>query len=89
MQPTLGSFEEDLSFYRDEPYRGYRPRFATEQPNEDELWLTDHGRRVALVYKPHNIIDLFEFFPGQPRLTNPQKPAVYHVPSQLGARITF
>jgi hypothetical protein len=88
--PTaLGAFEVDMSFCKDEPYRKYRPRFAIENQDEDTTWLTDHGRRVVFVYKPHNIIDLFEFFPGQPLVMNPQRPPVYHAPTLLGARITL
>jgi len=86
---SLGRFGEDCSFYKDEPYRDYQPHFGIENQDEKTTWLTDHGRRVALVYKPHNIIDLFEFFPGQPRQANPQLPAIYHAPSMLGARITL
>jgi len=89
LQESLGSFGADLAFYTDEPFRNYRPQFGVENQDDKTTWLTDHGRRVALVYKPHNIIDLFEFVPGKPRLANPQLPAIYHAPTMLGARITL
>lgn len=85
----LGSLERDLAFWNDEPYRAYRPRFGIEPQGNDLLWLTDHGRRVALVYKPLYLVDLFEFAPGQPRVAKPELPAVYHAPTFLGAKLTL
>lgn len=84
-----GLLEADLDFYRAEPFRGYRPQLGIESENEQTIWLTDHGRRIALVDKHDCLIDLFEFEPGRPRLLNPQRPAVYHAPTLLGARLTL
>jgi hypothetical protein len=86
---TLGLLEHDLAFWNDEPFREYRPQFAVEAQGADILWLTDRGHRRALVYKPYDQIDLFEFFPGPPRLAQPELPAVYHAPSMLGAKLTM
>ncbi|MBI4025439.1 MAG: hypothetical protein HY360_10700 [Verrucomicrobia bacterium] len=85
----FGLFEADVTFYRDEPFRDYRPRFGIEPEDAKTIWITDHGRRVALLDKNDYLIDLFEFQPGHPRLQNPQKPPVYHAPTLLGARLTL
>lgn len=84
-----GLLEADLAFHRAEPFRDYRPQFGVESQDEQTLWITDHGRRIALVDQRDCLIDLFEFEPGRPRLSNPQKPAVYHAPTLLGARLTL
>src|SRR3972149_2515252 len=86
---TLGLLEHDLAFWNAEPFREYRPQFAVAAQGADILWLTAHGQRMALVHKPYDQIDLFEFFPGQPRLAQPELPAVYHAPSLLGAKLTM
>src|SRR5882724_742124 len=86
---ALGLLEKDLAFYTDEPFRDYVPQFGVDKEDEKTSWFTDHGRRVALLYKPHNLIELIEFYPGKPRLTNPQLPPVYHTPTQLGARLSL
>lgn len=84
-----GLFEADVAFYRDEPFRDYRPQFGIEPEDEQTIWITDHGQRVALIDKNDYLIDLFEFQPGRPRLPNAQKPPVYHAPTLLGARLTL
>lgn len=84
---SLGLFETDTAFYRDEPFREYCPQFGIETEDQKTIWLTDRGRRIALVDQGDYQIDLFEFQPGQPRLPNPQRPALYHAPTLLGARV--
>src|SRR4051812_44239875 len=89
MNWNLGKITADLAFWKDQPFAGYRPQFGLDQQDEKTIWFTDRGRRVALLDQRDNQIELFEFFPGKPRLTNPQKPPVYHAPTQLGARIAL
>ena len=86
---SLGLLERDLAFWKEEPYRAYQPRFGVEPEGNDLLWLTDHGRRVAMVSKPNYQIDFFEFMPDRPRLARAAMPKVYHAPTLLGVKLTM
>jgi len=89
LMESLGSLERDLAFWKEEAYGAYQPQFGVEPEEDGLLWLTDHGRRIALVHKRDYQIDFFEFTPGRPRLARPALPKIYHAPSLLGAKLTI
>ncbi len=88
-ESRFGAIEADLSFWADRPFDRYLPRFSIEESGSDVVWITDHGRRVALIYKPHYQIELIEFDPSRPRFARAEIPEVYHAPSLLGVKLTM